>query len=198
MPNCIQTTLGQDWGKLHRNIQQRFNKTPQLDQPIYYKGNMDKVVCSKAGWLFAHFCRLIGKPLTPYQGDKVPVTVKLFKNKNSRGVFWQRIYHFNKRNAYQVVSEKKVEHGRMMECVGAGFGMFLDVYAHKQALHFKSTRYFLKIFGIYFSLPHCITPGQTHVIHQNLGTHKFRFTISIQHKQLGQTFYQTGVFHEST
>jgi hypothetical protein len=50
----------------------------------------------------------------------------------------------------------------------------------------------------YLPLPHWLSPGKTHVIHQDLGGGAFRFTISMDHHILGQTFYQTGVFREQS
>ncbi len=84
----------------------------------------------------------------------------------------------------------------MMEMVGGGFGMFLDVYAENSELHFKSTRYFWKCIKWYIPLPHWLSPGATHVIHQDLGKGDFRFTITMDDALLKRTFYQTGIFHE--
>lgn len=188
--------LGKNWYKLHPNIQYRFNKLPTIDKPITYYGTMQEVVCSKAGWLFALLTRIIGNPLAPYQGKNIPMVVKLSTQANDSGVFWQRTYQFKHHKPYTVVSVKKEGNGKMMECVGAGFGMFLYVSAEDEALHFKSTRYFCKLFGCYVPLPHWLCPGQTHVIHKDLGSGQFRFTISMDHSLLGRTFYQTGIFND--
>ncbi len=161
---------------------------------------MEQIQRSKAGWLFAILTKIIGNPLSPYQGKNIPMRVELTTQPGQRGVFWKRTYFFNGRKPFSVTSVKKDENGRMMECVGGGFGMFLDVFALNGELHFKSTRYFWKLGHYYLPLPHWLTPGQTHVIHQDLAkTHghgKFRFTITMNHPFLKTTFYQTGVFEE--
>lgn len=195
--NTIKWQLGKNWHQLHPNVQRRFNRLPTEHKPIIYKGVMKQVQRSKAGWLFAFLTRIIGNPLTPYQAQNVPMTVELSTKPGKKGVYWKRTYLFDNRKAYTVTSVKKDEDGRMMECVGGGFGMFLDIYAHEGALHFKSTRFFWKFLKFYIPLPHLITPGRTHVIHKDLGQGKFLFTISMDHPILGQTFFQTGTFHDT-
>ncbi|TDR23867.1 DUF4166 domain-containing protein [Marinicella litoralis] len=195
--NTIKWHLGHNWHQLHPNVQRRFNRLPTEQNPIIYQGTMETVQCSKAGWLFAFLTKIIGNPLSPHQGTDVPMEVKLTSRENQAGVYWQRTYHFLNQAPFQVTSVKKDDHGRMMEMVGGGFGMFLDVLAENGELHFKSTRYFWKFIHWYVPLPHWLSPGKTHVIHQDLGAGEFRFTITMNHSLLGQTFYQTGVFHEA-
>lgn len=86
----------------------------------------------------------------------------------------------------------------MLECVGGGFGMKLAVTARDGELHFESYRYFWSAFGVTVPLPHWLAPGRTHVIHKDLGGGDFQFTISMVHKQLGETFYQQGVFRRKS
>lgn len=194
--NAIKWHLGRHWHQLHPNIQRRFNRLPSREQPITYVGNMEVVDCSRAGWLFATLTKVIGNPLSPFKGQNIPMTVELTTRPPATGVFWRRTYHFPGRQPFSVTSVKRDEAGRMMEMVGGGFGMFLDVSAENAALHFKSTRYFWRFGRWYLPLPHWLSPGQTHVIHEDLGGGEFRFTISMDHGVLGRTFYQTGVFHE--
>lgn len=194
--NHIKWHLGKSWHQLHPAVQRRFNRLPTLDKPIIYRGVMEEVACSKAGWLFALLTKIIGNPLSPYQGKNIPMDVVLTTEPNKLGVYWCRTYYFPDHKPFSVTSVKKDDGGRMMEMVGGGFGMFLDVYAENGELHFKSTRYFWKCLNWYVPLPHWLSPGETHVIHQDLGEGHFRFTITMDHPILKRTFYQTGVFHE--
>ena len=196
--NTIKWQLGHAWHQLHPNVQRRFNRLPTEQDPIIYDGVMEVVKCSRAGWLFAFLTKVIGNPLSPHQGTNVPMKVKLTSRANSCGVYWQRTYYFPNKKPFQVTSVKKDDQGKMMEMVGGGFGMFLDVYAENGELHFMSTRFFWKFIKWYVPLPHWLSPGKTHVIHQDLGGGEFRFTITMDHSLLGQTFYQTGVFHEAS
>ena len=194
--NHIKWHLGKNWHQLHPAVQRRFNRLPTQAKPIVYKGTMEKVSRSKAGWLFATLTKIIGNPLSPHQGINIPMDVVLTTKPNKSGVYWRRTYHFPDKKPFSVTSVKKDDHGKMMEMVGGGFGMFLNVYAENGELHFKSTRYFWKFIKWYIPLPHWLSPGKTHVIHQDLGDGEFRFTITMDHSVLKRTFYQTGIFHE--
>ncbi len=194
--NHIKWHLGKDWQQLHPAVQRRFNRLPTSEKPIVYQGIMETVECSKAGWLFALLTKIIGNPLSPHQGKQIKMDVILTTRPDKPGVYWQRTYHFPNKKPFSVTSVKKDDNGQMMEMVGGGFGMMLDVFAENGELHFKSTRYFWKFIQWYLPLPHWLSPGKTHVIHQDLGQGEFRFTITMDHTLLQRTFYQTGVFHE--
>ena len=194
--NHIKWHLGQCWQQLHPAVQRRFNRMPTEQNPITYIGTMQEVSCSKAGRLFAFLTKIIGNPLSPHQGKNIKMEVQLTTKKNKPGVYWRRTYYFPNKKPFSVTSVKKDDCGQMMEVVGGGFGMLLDVYAENGELHFKSSRYFCKIFHWYMPLPHWLSPGETHVIHQDLGQGEFRFTITMDHPILHRTFYQTGIFHE--
>jgi len=193
--STIKKLLGDDWQLLHPNIQQRF--ATETTKSICYRGTMEKVECSFFGKLFAQFTRLIANPLTPYEGKNIPMDVILHRKEGLAGVYWQRTYYYPNRTPYQVTSVKRADHfGNLTECVGAGFGMVLNVSTQNGNLHFRSTRYFWEIGKFRIPLPHILTPGETLVMHEDLGNGFFRFTISMNHIWLGTTFYQTGIFKE--
>ena len=191
----LQHQLGADWQKLHPNVQARFDREPDMGETIVYDGVMNDIRRSRMGWLFAVLTRLIGNPLTPLAGKDIPMEVALSKKPGKSGVYWQRSYYYPARKPYVVTSVKREsEAGEMLECVGGGFGMKLRVYAQDGELHFESYRYFWSCLGLRMPLPHWISPGKTHVVHKDLGEGNFMFTISMVHEQLGETFFQQGVF----
>lgn len=194
----LQELLGHEqWSKLESPIQRRFSGSAHSTEPIIYAGTMSEVRNSKAGRLFAFLTKIIGNPLTPYSGTKIPTIVKLYKIPENPGVYWERTYYFPRKKPYVVTSVKKINHrGRLSETVKGGFSMELDVFQQGGNLHFKSTRYFWHIFSIHLPLPHWLSPGQTHVIHQHISEDKFKFSITMHHKILGQTFFQEGVFDD--
>lgn len=195
--NTLKSQLGENWSKLNPNIQKRFEKEPVIGNATIYEGVMQTMRHSFMGWLFACFTRIIGNPLSSYQGENVPMEVALFKKPNRQGVYWQRTYFIPNKKPYVVVSSKQESKaGEMLECVGGGFGMKLHVYEEHQGLHFKSYRYFWKFLKYHIPLPHWLTPGQTHVVHTDLGGGEFTYTITMTHKQLGETFYQHGTFRK--
>jgi hypothetical protein len=195
MTSTIQHQLNEEWDKLHPLIQQRFVDEPKCGESKTYEGVMHTIRRSFMGCVFAHLTKIIGNPLTPHEGTNVPMQVRLYKCEKTNGVCWERTYHYPNKAPYVVTSTKRESaDGKMMECVGGGFGMLLHVYEQDTNLHFASYRYFWNPFGIRIPLPHCLTPGKTHVVHADLGDGDFRFTITMQHKNLGETFYQDGIF----
>lgn len=188
--------LGTSWHQLHPNIQARFAHDPALGTQVVYAGIMQTIRRSRMGWLFAHLTRIIGNPLTPHAGHDVPMEVALFKKTGINGVHWQRTYHYPHRRPFVVTSIKRESsQGDLMECVGGGFGMILRLTAENTKLHFISTRYFWQVRGWRVPLPHWLSPGKTHVIHEDRGNGTFRFSITMLHRQLGETFYQDGIFY---
>jgi hypothetical protein len=189
----LQRLLGGDWHRLHPSVRARFAHEPE--QPVLYEGVMETVHSSPTGWLFAQLTRLIGNPLTARCGRNIPMQVLLTRRQGG-GVWWQRTYGFAQ--PFTVISAKRESaKGQLCEYVGMGFGMRLRVYARDGTLHFVSDRYFWEIAGRQIPLPHWLSPGQTHVSHTDLGGGDFRFTISMDHRQLGRTFYQTGIFRQA-
>lgn len=195
--NIIKNQLGDDWHKLNANIQARFIAEPKLESCITYNGTMEVVECSKAGKLFAHLTSIISNPLTPYEGKNIPMDVRLEKRKGLSGTYWSRTYYYPNKQPYTITSAKRQNSaGTMTECVGGGFGMELIISESNGNLQFKSTKYFWQFKNIFITIPDILTPGQTNVLHEDLGDGNFRFTISMTHKLLGKTFYQTGIFNQ--
>jgi hypothetical protein len=195
--STIRRQLKESWHQLHPPIQERFEHEPKIGESVIYVGMMQKVQRSRMGWLFAQLTRVIGNPLTPHSGTDIAMVVKLYKQPGKTGVFWQRTYFYPDKKPYTVTSVKRESaQGEMMECVGGGFGMLLHVYVQNANLHFESYRYFCQCLGMRIPLPHWLSPGRTHVIHEELGGGQFRFTITMDHAQLGRTFYQEGIFHK--
>jgi hypothetical protein len=196
-PTTLQKVLGGDWYRLHPAIRERFGHDPEPGNPIVYEGVMETVHASPAGRLFARLTQLIGGPLAVHMGSEVPMRVTLVKRADG-GVDWLRLYRFPGRKPVLVSSTKRANaKGRLCEYAGRGFGMQLNVFARRGALHFVSETYFCEILNRQIPLPDWLSPGQTHVTHEDLGHNRFRFSLAVDHVWLGRTFYQTGVFRLS-
>ncbi|MEZ0260412.1 MAG: DUF4166 domain-containing protein [Alphaproteobacteria bacterium] len=196
-PSVLRRQLGDGWDTLIPAIQERFEREPQPGETIVYEGVMQEIRRSRMGWLFAWLTMPVGNPLTPFAGRNVPMEVAL--SKSPTGVQWKRTYLYNGKKPYVVTSEKRESKtGEMLECVGGGFGMKLKVTAEEGQLHFRSYRYFWSFMGKRIPLPHWLAPGATHVIHTDRGGGDFMFTISMVHAQLGETFFQQGIFRLKT
>ncbi|MEZ5756768.1 MAG: DUF4166 domain-containing protein [Emcibacteraceae bacterium] len=184
---------GGGWYSLSEGIKSRFDAMAENPALVRFIGTME-VKRSKIGVVFAWLCKIFGSPLTHHCGNDVPVTVDVFPVP-SGGMCWQRIYNFNRHNKVTVQSIKLVdkEYG-LLECVGGGLGMRLNVFEKGGALHFKSNKYFFEMLGFRISIPLIITPGAIHVVQSDVDAGFFRFYLSFNHPWFGQTFYQNGVF----
>src|SRR5260370_23210412 len=130
------------WRRLAPAVRERFAWKPAPGAAIRYVGMMNVVRASAAGWLMAQACRLLGTPLAPYRGSDVPVAVTLRLDGDGHGIVWERLYRFAGRAPVRCASVKKATDEGLIECVGAGIGMWLKLSEHKGELHFRSTGYF--------------------------------------------------------
>jgi len=187
------------WERLAPAIRRRFTDAPAAGRPIRYQGVMSRVDCSSAGWLLAQACRLIGTPFAPHRGQDVPVTITLRKEPADGAILWQRDYHYPGRAPIRVRSVKRgTGADGLLECVGAGFAMCLDVSEAGGALHFRCDRYVWRLGRWSVRLPALLSPGVAHVVHEDLGEGRFRFAMTIRHPLLGRLFFQEGVFREAS
>jgi len=185
---------GPAWRSLAAAVQRRFGPAAHL-VPVRYDGVME-VRASRVGRWMAQALRPLGTPLAPWTGEAVPVAVDVWTDPRG-ALVWDRTYRFAGRAAVTVTSMKKLgRDGQLMEVVRGGLGMMLRVTAEGGALHFRSRGYFLEAAGVRLPIPQLLTPGAAHVVHEDLGGGRFRFTLRFAHALFGETFFQTGVFED--
>jgi len=182
------------WSRLPEAVRRRFARAPAKGEVVRYRGSMVVVEQSWWGFLLAQACRLIGAPFAPYGGCDLPVTIAL-RGEADGGVAWEREYRYPGGRTATVRSVKRVDSdGGLLECVGGGFGMKLDVCERRGALHFISRGYFWRLGPLRLPLPHLLSPGVARVTHADLGGRAFRFEMTVEHAWLGLLFRQDGVF----
>lgn len=174
------------WARLPAAVQRRF----AAGHPAaIYRGRMD-MRCSTLGRVLAWLVKPLQSPLAAANASGVPTTVRV--RTEGAGVVWER--HFDD-GVGHVCSTKELDAGgRLQERTRGGLGMALDVFEHDSALVFQSRRYFLDLGGLRLVMPALLSPGTCRVEHRDLGNGRFRFTLSMTHPFLGETFHQTGVF----
>jgi len=186
------------WLRLHPDIQQRFGS--KVHQAVTYQGVMKVVYSSFLGKAFAQVCRLIGTPLAIHSGVDVPIMVKVYPNETLEGMTWDRFYAFPNKPVNRVTSTKVIQNKQgenkasLVELVGCGFGMKLDVNEVKGALRFSSTEFFLQIANRKIPIPDWLSPGKTVVEQRALSDGRFEFSLVVKHVFLGEVFKQVGVF----
>jgi hypothetical protein len=154
----------------------------------------------------------------------VVATVEVTHDAASGGHRWTRNYALPGRPFTVESTKTVSASGHGVERLAAGLRMQLDIYARDGALHFVSTGYFFELPLRRLSsllhrprglplrprgarppagsegavwrvrLPSWWPPGCTHVVHRDLGSGRFRFTMTIRHAWLGELFHHDGVF----
>lgn len=185
------------WNALPEDVRSRFSKRLTGQRVATYGGEIVWTRLSRAGWLFAQFCRLIGAPLPANGGGPAPAAVAVSEDRASGGQVWTRIY--GRPRAYpQIIHSAKRFAGPtgLEEHIGGGFGMALTVRAEADALIFTSDHYFWQVAGLRVRLPHWLTPGVTVVTHQHLGSGRFAFDLQVTHPRFGELVNQHALFRD--
>ena len=184
------------WRRLPLAIRRRFGAHTKALQTEYY-GNMEIVRRSWLGYFLAQLSRPFGAPVPPFAGTNIPTIVRLYEAPTKDGIVWERRYTFPNNRAMTIKSTKLfTETDGLLECVGGGLGMYLDVFEQDQKLHFVSRAYFWRRGRVTIPLPPWLTPGTTHVIHTDEGNGWFRFTMTITHSFFGEVYFQDGLFKD--
>jgi len=178
------------WQRLPPAVRARF---PDPAVAVDYVGEFEIVRASLLGRLIAWFCLLLGTPVVPRTGEHVPAVVRV--GPTERGVAWNREYRWPRNPANLVRSTKVVgADGTLVEELPARLCMPLDVYESAGVLHFVSRGYYFRLGASRLWVPHWLSPGTTHVEHEDEGAGWFRFTMTVRHPVFGELFYQTGRF----
>jgi hypothetical protein len=188
----LSAVLGADaWLRLPAAVRERF---ADHGAAVTYAGAFEVVRASRIGRAFAWLGRLVGTPVAPRTGEHVEARVHV--RPDARGVTWVREYRWRDGRRDVVQSTKVVTADlRLIEKLPARLCMPLDTYEAGGVVHFVSRGYFFDLgLGMRLWLPDLLTPGVTHVEHIDLGHGWFRFTMTVTHPLLGETFFHTGRF----
>lgn len=186
--------LGAEWSRLAAHIQARFDHDPAPGETIRYEGVMTEVRCSPLGKLLAWLAWPTGA-LMPYEGTNVPVSIEVWTEQGHPDVFKRRVYHLPGRKPFVFRSRMRMEpDGEIIEYVGGGFGMCLQIYAQDGDLHFRDEGYFFQLGWLRIKLPMFLCPGRTSLCHADCGAEEFDVRIEIKHAWYGAMYVQHGHF----
>jgi hypothetical protein len=185
------------WERLPTAVRARFGE-PVV--PVDYIGTFDIVEASRLGRVIAWLCLLIGAPIVPRVGERIPALIHV--GPVERGASWHREYHWPGGTTSLVRSTKVIgPDGGLVEELPAGLRMPLTVCERGGVLHFISKGYYFELgarspggWRLRIPLPSWLSPGTTHVEHADEADGWFRFTMAVTHPLLGRVFYQTGRF----
>ena len=182
------------WRRLDPAIRARFDEH-RAHRAFY--GLMTTVRLTPAGRVLALVARLFGNALCPRAGRDMVTMIDVGGDHGGAGGIWQRRYLMPGGKGFTVRSVKRFDpdHG-LLECLGRGFVMELDLVAEADALHFVSRGYAWAAGPFHLPLPRVLWPGRTRVSHRELGGGRFRFTLAIVHPWFGELAFQEGDFFE--
>jgi hypothetical protein len=193
----LQSVLGNAaWARLPQTVRERFGE-PSV--AVDYVGEFEVVRASWLGRLVALVCQLLGTPVVPRTGLRVPALVHVGPTRS--GVAWNREYRWPDGQPCLVRSTKIIDScGGLVERLPARLCMPLTVYEQRGVLHFVSRGYYFDLGRrpdgrrIKVRLRGLLSPGTTHVEHIDEANGWFRFTMTVTHPLFGEMFYQTGRF----
>ncbi len=184
------------WAMLPAAVRARFARRLG-NEAVTYAGTVTECRMSRAGWLLAQACRLIGAPLPLGREPGAPAAVTVTADAATGGQHWTRVYG-RARGFPQVIRSTKRFAGMtgLEEYLGFGFGIALTVRADAQALHFDGDHYFLAIGGMRVRLPRWLAPGALTISHIDQGGGRFDFVLSLSHPLLGALIEQRCRFRD--
>lgn len=187
-----------NWLKLPPAIRRRFGKRVRGGASVAYQGVVTRMRMNWSGRLLATAARLIGAPL-PYDLSCVgkPAVVTVTEDIAGNGQFWIRQYGRQSGFPQMIHSSKRFSGPTgLEEYIGYGIGVALNVVAEENAILFKSDHYFVSFLGRRFRVPEPIAPGALEIGHHELGGGKFRFSMRLSHRFLGQVLSQDAEFED--
>jgi len=177
------------WSSLPQDTRRRF-----MTHCADYTGTMT-LKASLCGWLLAWLLGPFGSPLPIARDVTVPARVSVSPDLRTGGSRWVRCYELERKRSCTISSTKALDGaGRLVERLGFGLRMHLQLSAQDGALYFRSNAYSIECLGRNLRLPAWWPPGRTEVIHRDLGNGRFRFTMDIEHPWLGKLFHHDGSF----
>jgi hypothetical protein len=187
----------EEWNALSREVRNRFSKRVANERSVVYAGEVVEARFSLPGWLLAQAARVIGAPLPLYADTNVPAVVTVTEDSRVRGQVWTRLYGRH-RGFPQIIHSSKRFQGPtgLEEYLGYGVGMSLAVHVEDGAIVFRSVDYFIDIFGLRWTLPAFLRPGDLTIKHAENGARCFTFTLDLKHRWLGPLVRQHATFRE--
>ncbi len=187
-----------EWDALPRAVQIRFSRKIAPGEACVYRGQIERTDMSFPGRILAQVLRIIGAPLPLDPGNSgAAAVVSITDDAAGNGQFWVRQYGRPKGFPQVLHSTKRFAGPTgLEEYIGAGIGLTLRLREENGALWFDSDRYYLGGMKRRIYIPKAFCPGALRVGHEDLGSGRFLFTLSLHHKLFGRLLHQTIIFKD--
>jgi hypothetical protein len=186
------------WGELPEAVRRRFSKCLGPGDAVVYQGHVTVTRLSLGGRMLSFLARAIGSPLPLTDGATGPAVVIVTEDERFGGQSWLRVYARPGRFPQAIHSAKRFGGPTgLEEYVGCGIGMALQVSVQEGTLAFRSAGYFLQVAGWRMAIPRLLQPGQMLIVHRDLGSGRFEFSLSLTHPVFGRLVHQAAVFRDA-
>ncbi|MBK8286091.1 MAG: DUF4166 domain-containing protein [Ahniella sp.] len=186
----LERLLGNSFADLHPQIAARFAHTAR-EESLHFKGTMDVVRRSAAGWLLAQLTRFSGLLPTGH-GHKVPFEFNI----RPSGLSWMkhRCYHFADGNFDFRSTMQPDNQGRLVERFRRRPRHVPGPACRGRYPHFADRGYFVHWRRYRVPLPAWFHPGRFELVHRNLDARRFSVRLTLRHALFGTMIEQSGVF----
>jgi hypothetical protein len=179
------------WRGLGLAVRRRFSRHVGDGETVVYEGRVIAMHHSRLGSALAAAARLIGGmlPLPGPAGARAVVIVS--EDRAAAGQIWTRVYARPGRFPQTVNSVKQFRGPTgLLERLGYGLHMYLDISVENGSLVFRSRGYGLGIGSFMVRMPRVLLPIDCEVRHEPIGETTFDFVLLVSAPIVGTLIHQ--------
>jgi hypothetical protein len=194
--SIFQSVFNQQWESLPRVIKMRYANRPFSEDIVTVKGHLNVHFSN----VMKFFMPILGlfKILVPYQGENIPVTVKLRSENNLPGVYFDRTFYFPGKKPYRFCSYMQhIKDNNIVEFIRFGVGLSMKCSYNNKVL-LEHNGYVWKIFGLVIPLPLSFIMGSFYAEEEPISDDSFHLLVRITHPLFGKIFEYNGILHISS
>lgn len=186
----FQSVFGEQWHRLPPVMQKHYAVIPYNDEVITAEGTLTIRAC----WLIKRVARLTGI-LVPYEGNRVPVTVRFYSGQDSADFHFDRIFHYPGKPPYHFHSRMRLLNGNeLIERMRFGLGWKLAYEWDGRKVILSHRGYIWQIGAIHFPIPLSWLIGKGYAEEEALSNDMFRMWTHTLHPWFGEMLRYEGEF----
>jgi Domain of unknown function (DUF4166) len=181
------------WAQLPLVVQARFMRHLAANESKLFTGAVVKTELSVLGRVLAFVLRPLNI-IPAHQGATGPSTVVVTEGADGASQTYTRLYGRADGAAQVITTTKCFTASGLVEKLGYGLSMQLNISVEDRALVFRSSAYQWSAFGCTVILPRWLSPGHARIEHRDLDGRRFRFTLTLTHSWFGQLVEQAAEY----
>ncbi len=189
----VRKALGAHWLSLAPPIQRHYNPPCDRAEALHIEGTM-QVFISRMGKCLIPIARLF-KALVPYDGVDIPVTVRNWSRADTMDMLWHRTFHYPNKQPVEFCSHLEFLQGNeVVEYVGWGLGLRLQLSTEENALRFESCGYLWNLGIFKLPLPEWLFLGKAIIRETAISDSEITIEFDNFHPIWGKMFSYNGTF----